>query len=190
MLDSLKPIRTEQEQIPWNAQAERPLRLLVIDDDRVCRTLLAHACEAAGHFCESYADPVMAMRAYARESRAYDAVLTDLMMPEMDGLQVLQGVKAVNAAAPVIIISGCSDFNTVLEAIRHRVYSFFLKPFDIREVLAALDRAGRELEAERQRQLEQELLLKEYVKLKRDFGEAQVLLRRYETRMMESQVKE
>lgn len=168
----------------WHEWDMRPLRLMLIDDDRVCLALLAQACEAAGHFCETFSSPVRALQAYSRESRAYDVVLSDLMMPEMNGLQLLQGVREIAPQALVIIVSGCSDFNTVVDAINYRAYSFFLKPFNIGDILTTLDRAGRELEKQRKVQDEQDLLLKEYIKLKRDFGEARMRLRKFEAKIL------
>ena len=78
-------------------QERRPLHIMLIDDDKVCLTMLAHACESAGHLCETYSSPVRAMQAYNRAPEDYDVVLTDLQMPEIDGLQVLKDVRRINA---------------------------------------------------------------------------------------------
>jgi adenylate cyclase len=115
--------------------------ILVVDDDRVNRMLLARTLVALGHRVAMAADGRQALdRMLAEEP---DIVLLDVVMPEMDGIDVLERIKDDPAlrAVPVIMISALEDFDSVVRCIELGAEDYLQKPFDP-VLLRARIRAG------------------------------------------------
>lgn len=91
------------------------------------------ALKPAGYQWEQFTDPEQAVAAYAVQR--HDLVITDLKMPGMNGLQVLQAIRLINPTAKVIICSGYGDAKTVTQALDYGACAFLDKPVDIVKVL-------------------------------------------------------
>ena len=102
-------------------------RILVIDDEAViglgCRRILG----GEGHQVDSCEDPQAGLKAAL--SGHYDLILVDLVMPEVDGMQVLQQLKASAVAAEVVIITGYSTVESAVEAMKLGAADYVCKPF-------------------------------------------------------------
>ena len=75
------------------------------------------------------------------ESSSIDIVLTDLMMPEMDGLEFLKIIKDKYPKIPVIMITGYATINTALQAMQLGAFDYVAKPFSPRKLLAKIEEA-------------------------------------------------
>ena len=127
--------------------------ILVVDDDRVNRMLLARTLVTLGHRVATAANGREALdRMLAQEP---DIVLLDVVMPEMDGIDVLERIKRHQAlrAVPVIMVSALEDFDSVVRCIELGAEDYLQKPFDP-VLLRARIRAG--LDKRRLQQLERE----------------------------------
>lgn len=104
--------------------------LLVVDDDELNRSLLATILKSRGYLVETAEDGRRAL-ALLRD-RKYDVVLLDLMMPEMDGYEVLERMKSDNELRPipVIVISAVDDMESVIRCIEMGATDYLPKPFD------------------------------------------------------------
>ncbi len=104
--------------------------MLVVDDDMLNRTLLAASLEDQGYSVETAEDGQVAL-ALLREG-PFDVVLLDLLMPEMDGYQVLEQMKAdpYLRHIPVIIISALDELDSVVRCIEMGATDYLPKPFD------------------------------------------------------------
>jgi class 3 adenylate cyclase len=104
--------------------------ILVVDDDRVNRTLLTRALEGAGHSVTSARDGAEALRSL--EEAVPDVVLLDVVMPKLDGMQVLERMKddASLRDVPVIMISALDDYDSVVRCIELGAEDYLPKPFD------------------------------------------------------------
>ncbi|WP_395540906.1 response regulator [Neotabrizicola sp. sgz301269] len=91
-------------------------RLFVVEDDADHLAALCDLMQAAGHRAEGFADPTAALAALPEA--APDLMLTDLRMPGMDGLALLQAVKALPLDLPVILLTGHGDLGHAVQAIR------------------------------------------------------------------------
>ncbi len=69
-----------------------------------------------------------------------DLIITDIRMPEMDGIEFIRRLRDIEPVLPVIILSGFSDFEYTKQAIRYKVSDYLLKPIDRRELAAVLDK--------------------------------------------------
>ncbi|HEX6714778.1 MAG TPA: response regulator [Thermoleophilaceae bacterium] len=104
--------------------------VLVVDDDAINRKLLEHNLVADGHRVITAADGIEAL-ALLREDKP-DVVLLDVLMPNLDGFEVLERVKADSTLQdlPVIMISGLEDFDSVIRCIELGAEDYLPKPFD------------------------------------------------------------
>ena len=104
--------------------------ILVIDDDPLNRRLLTATLEHQGHRTSSAGDGATALAMLAEDPP--DVVLLDLVMPGMDGIEVLERIKGDDALRhlPVIVISGVDDAESVVRCIEMGAEDFLPKPFD------------------------------------------------------------
>jgi len=117
-------------------------RILVIDDEEsVCR-LLETVLVSSGYAVAAYTRPQQAVATFAAEH--YDLVITDIKMPVMDGLQVLQHTKENNANTPVILITGVLTDQIADQAIRQGAYAILAKPFKPRDLISTVHDALRQ----------------------------------------------
>lgn len=109
-------------------------RILIADDDLLLRELLVARLSTAGHDLDLAADGEEALVKLRR--RAFDLVLLDLRMPRMDGIEVLQSMKAIpsHEATKVIVLTGSRSEDDVADAERLGVESYLAKPVDIEKL--------------------------------------------------------
>ena len=116
-----------------------PLRVLVVDDDPGMRDGMALSLKRSGFFAEQARGGEEALRMV--RPGAFDAVVTDLRMPGMDGLQLTARLKAVDPTLPVLLITAFGSLETAREAMRLGAFDFLSKPFSPEELTAALTKA-------------------------------------------------
>jgi two-component system, chemotaxis family, chemotaxis protein CheY len=115
--------------------------ILLIDDDIIVRQTIVNVLTDAGYDVASAADGVAGMRAYHK--RKPDLVITDIIMPDQEGIQTLMEIHKVDPSAKVIAISGGGRTSNVriLDVARTMGASDVLaKPFDLEELLAVVRR--------------------------------------------------
>ena len=116
-------------------------RILLIDDDIIVRQTIANVLTDAGYEVVSAPDGVTGMRAY-RRSRP-DLVITDIIMPDQEGIQTLMEIHKVDPTAKVIAISGGGRTSNqrILDVARTMGASDTLaKPFDLEDLLRVVQR--------------------------------------------------
>jgi CheY-like chemotaxis protein len=130
-------------------------RVLVVDDGELNRRVLVRALETEGHLAEQAADGRAALELL--RAGAFDVVLLDLVMPEMDGYETLAAIKADDALrhVPVIVISGIDELDSVVRCIEMGATDYLPKPFNGALLRARLNAS---LAGKRLRDLELEYL--------------------------------
>ena len=114
-------------------------RILVIDDEPQIRTLLREALEIAGHQVLEAGNGKEGLRAY--QAQPADLVITDILMPEKEGLECILELRRIDPGVRVFAISGGSRFvqKDVLDlARRFGARRTFWKPFDLERVVGAV----------------------------------------------------
>ena len=122
--------------------------VLVVDDDPVILELLATNVEEFGFNCVKAEDGTDAVEKLEKET--FSIVLTDMMMPNMDGMQLLQHIRANYPQIDVIVITGYDHTFTYTDVIKAGASDFISKPFDSDELQAKLNRVVREQKLIRQ----------------------------------------
>lgn len=113
--------------------------ILVIDDDEIVREMIVELLTNAGFHAEGASDGKAGMSLFAR--RAFDLIVTDLVMPEQEGIETIFAIRAANKAVPIIAISGggkISPDKYLQMAKQCGANHLFRKPFDNREFLATV----------------------------------------------------
>src|SRR3979409_2066192 len=114
-------------------------RVLVIDDEAAIRDSLRMTLEYEGYEFIGAATGQEGLALAERE--APDLVLLDVKMPGMDGLEVLERLRAMNEALPVIVVSGHGTISTAVDATKKGAFDFIEKPFASERVLVSLRNA-------------------------------------------------
>ncbi len=120
------------------AQTPLSFRVLIVDDDPQVRNATTRLLERAGHRVESFAAAHAALAALRVDPTRADVVLTDLTMPEMNGLELIEQLRAVGGAPPVVMTSGYLDVATTARAQALGVVALLDKPVDAETLLRTL----------------------------------------------------
>jgi len=130
-------------------------RILVIDDEDVIRGLVMEILDAAGYAVTGADSAERALRLLERNE--YDLVVSDVIMPGLSGLELLEAVRSRRASLPVVLVTGAGTYDTLSQALTRGAAGLVTKPFthaDLRQAVAeALDRADRSREELRERLL-------------------------------------
>ncbi len=122
-------------------------RILVVDDEESIRDVVCAMLQHASYSCEQACSGVEALRILQKDSD-FQLVLTDLMMPDLDGVGLLEKIGQQYQDLPVVMVTAVHDISVALAAIRNGAYDYLLKPFERDQLLAVVRRA---LEANRLR---------------------------------------
>ncbi len=115
-------------------------KILIIDDEKDMLSLLKRIIsEGNDHEITVHNDPFSAMEDF--EARPFDLVITDLKMPKMNGIQVLERVKAINPDIPVVIMTAYATIDTAVESTRKGAFDYISKPFRRERILVTMEKA-------------------------------------------------
>jgi putative nucleotidyltransferase with HDIG domain len=147
--------------------------VLIVDDEEPIREVISSLLETQGYQCETAPTAVRALPMIAAYPTRYQLVLSDIIMPEMSGLDFLKRIQEQHPEIPVVMLSAVHDIRVALDAIREGAYDYLVKPFEKDQLFFSVQRALErrrligenrryqlhleELVAERTQQLEQAL---------------------------------
>ncbi|HET8923366.1 MAG TPA: HD domain-containing phosphohydrolase [Candidatus Acidoferrum sp.] len=113
--------------------------ILVVDDEEAIREVVSTMLESKGYHCTSVHNGRVAQEQV--KIATPDLVLSDMIMPEMDGLKLLEWMRQYDPDVPVIMVTAIHDISTALEAIRRGAYDYILKPFEKEQLFLGVGRA-------------------------------------------------
>ena len=114
-------------------------RILVVDDDKEFADLLVEHLSNLGY---SAAVAYSGREGLSRfENGDFQLVITDLKMPEMDGMELLEAVKARDSRVVVMVITGYGTIESAVKAIKNGAYDYITKPIKMEELEVIIDRA-------------------------------------------------
>jgi len=113
--------------------------ILVVDDEKSIRSTLKDILEHEGFEVELASNGAEALELFSKNQ--FDAVLCDIKMPGMDGIEVLEKIQEIANDVPVIMISGHGTIDTAVEAIKKGAFDFIEKPPDLNRLLITIRNA-------------------------------------------------
>ncbi len=119
-----------------------PLEVWVLDDDEAIRWVLQKALEGSGMQCRGFGDGGEFREAL--QEATPDVLVTDVRMPDIDGLELLRQLQDTRPDLPVIVVTAYSDLDSTVAAYRGGAFEYLPKPFDVDEVVALVRRAARQ----------------------------------------------
>ena len=123
-----------------------PARLLIVDDEENLRTSLFQAFRMEGYEVTGAADAQEALALI--QGANFDVLLSDLMMPGLDGLALLEKARVLMPEAVIILMTGQATVESAIRALKGGAYDYILKPFKLEEIFHVV---GRGLEQQRLR---------------------------------------
>ncbi len=136
-------------------------RIIVAEDEEITRKHIINTLRETGYEVTGAGSGVKALAEI--ESRSYDVLVTDIRMPGMEGLDLLEHVKSVAPETEVLVITGYGSISSAVRAIKKGAFDYLPKPFDLNELVFKI---GKIIE---KRELRQEnMALRAYLDLDRD----------------------
>ncbi len=133
-------------------------RVLVVDDEKFIRDILADFLTMEGFFVRTAEDGQHAVTELSRGR--FDLVLSDLKMPRMGGLELLEHISKYHHDTLTVIMTGFGTVETAIDAMKHGAYDYILKPFKVEEIVHVVTRG-----LEKQRLSTENLRLREALSL-------------------------
>ena len=145
-----------QSSEPWTEQ--KSARILVVDDEKVIREILCEFLAMEGFVVRGVEDGEKALGEL--RLRPYDMVISDLKMPKLSGLELLERITNDKLDVLTVIMTGFGTVETAIEAMKKGAYDYILKPFKVEEVVHIVQRG-----LDRQRLQQENIRLREAVTL-------------------------
>jgi DNA-binding NtrC family response regulator len=113
------------------------MRILIAEDDRAIRRAIREILEMEGHTVDEAEDGMEALNKF--EGISYDVLFCDIKMPKMDGLELMQSLKALDYQPEVVVMSGHGNIEMAVKALRLGAYDFIEKPVNLNRILVAIN---------------------------------------------------
>lgn len=110
------------------------MKILVIEDEQKLGRFICEGLSQAGHVCDQINDGAKGLEAALVND--YDLVLLDLMLPSMNGFDVLQNLQSMGSKVPVLILSALAETSHVIRGLDLGAVDYLRKPFELDELLA------------------------------------------------------
>ncbi len=118
----------------------KKMKILIVDDEPDSLKVLKDIIEKKGYTTLAFQSPVQALNKIKTEE--VDLILTDLKMPEMDGIQFLYQVKANHPLIPIIVLTGYASIDSAVKAVQWGAFDYLRKPCEVTRIYDVLERAG------------------------------------------------
>ncbi|MBK9283674.1 MAG: sigma-54-dependent Fis family transcriptional regulator [Sphingobacteriaceae bacterium] len=114
-------------------------KILVIDDEKAIRRSIKEILEFENHKVEEAEEGLMGLNMSLKNE--YDIILSDIKMPKLDGIELLQKLMEANIQSTVIIMSGHGNIDTAVDAVKKGAYDYLAKPIDLNRLLVCVRNA-------------------------------------------------
>jgi ATP-dependent Lon protease len=116
-----------------------PKKIIVVDDEKIICNTAKKILEIEGYEVDTFTNSVQALEAIHKNQ--YDLIITDLMMEEVSGMDILREVNRRSPQTKVIMLTAYATLEATIEAIREQIYDFFPKPVKIEDLKMSVKRA-------------------------------------------------
>lgn len=122
----------------------RAVRVMVLDDEEHLARMFASALRDRGYSCDVFTDPLAALEKIKQSS--YGLLISDIMMPQMSGIDLMKRVHGIKPGLKVIFITGLSNVETAVEVMKLGASDFIPKPFDLEAFCKRVDIVAQTIE--------------------------------------------
>jgi response regulator RpfG family c-di-GMP phosphodiesterase len=119
-----------------------PEKVLIVDDDPGIRSTISELIQELGYSAETASDGLDAVGLL--DSGPFFCVFTDIMMPNMSGLELIRKIKAQDVSLPIIVITGYASLEIAVDAMKYGASDFISKPFKVKQIELLLNKIKRE----------------------------------------------
>jgi DNA-binding NtrC family response regulator len=123
-----------------------PLNILILDDETIVGERLKASLEKDGHRLEAFTSPREAIKSL--DEKSFDIVVTDIRMDDIDGIKILEHARERSKRTKVIMITGYATLEVARESLTKGAFDFIAKPFKIKEIRQAIEKAAEALRME------------------------------------------
>lgn len=131
----------EWSEYPPVVGARRSMRILVVEDDEKTATYIVKGLSESGYTVDAVADGRNGL--FQATDREYDVLVVDRMLPGLDGLALVQALRAAKVGTPVLFLSALSQVDDRVKGLRAGGDDYLAKPFAFSELLARIEALGR-----------------------------------------------
>lgn len=117
----------------------RQVKIIVVDDEEIVLSLVRDALEDSGYAIALAGGALDALEKIEKEY--FDFILTDIRMPEIDGIELVKRAREINPALGVIFMTGYANLDSAKDAIKEGAYDYIMKPFELNEMRQAVRNA-------------------------------------------------
>jgi DNA-binding NtrC family response regulator len=114
------------------------IKIIIVDDEKILRISLKDNLTDAGFNVIDFENPFSVLEEINR--RKYHVVLTDIKMPQINGIELLKKIKEINPEIHVIVMTAYGSIDTAVESMKYGAYDYISKPFKIEELIFKLNR--------------------------------------------------
>jgi DNA-binding NtrC family response regulator len=122
------------------------LKILILDDETIVGERLGASLEKDGHQLQAFTSPHEAIKSL--NENLFDIVITDIRMDDVDGIKILELVREKSPRTKVIMITGYATLEVARESLTKGAFDFIAKPFKIKEIRGAIEKAAQALQNE------------------------------------------
>ena len=130
---------TISEPGPEPTASGRAATILIVEDDRAMRAMLREALEDDGYTVEDVGGGRAGIERV--KQGGVDLVISDVKMPDLDGLDMLREIKAVTPSPHVITITAFGSIDTAIRAVKLGAFDYITKPFDVDQLILSVQKA-------------------------------------------------
>jgi len=139
------------------------MKVLIVEDEKIKRITLADALLKEGYDVLASENPIEALNIF--KEREFDVVITDIRLPQMDGLDFLKEIKTLKPDTTAIVMTAYATVDTAIKAMKLGAYDYITKPFSSEELILILERLK-----DFRRLIEENIKLKQEITKRYSFG--------------------
>jgi DNA-binding NtrC family response regulator len=147
----------------WTEPMKEQINILLIDDEEPVREAMSLLLKSAGYRINSCGSGKSAFQLLANEQ--FDIVITDLFLPDVNGIDILKKVKELSPVIEVILITGHASAETAVRAMKEGAFDYITKPLNFEELRVIIEKV-----IEKQRLLSENVYLKKQLRDKYEFS--------------------
>ena len=142
VMRKLAPAPEAEPQTYTPREKKKALRLLLVEDQEGVRDFVEKTLKKSGFTVFAAEDATQAIEIFEQEKADFDLVLSDVILPDKNGLELIDRLHETKPELPVLLASGYLDNRSQKETIERRQFPFLRKPFSVETLLKAIDKLG------------------------------------------------